>query len=242
ATLRFALSGESETPKSAVIRVGEGRPELPSDGFVRIEGYSGNIDLDGWVDVIIDGAVEGKGLGGLDLETSRLTADQLIFLDRQFSDVTVEFNVVGSDVKASFSGEDINGKVSFTGRSSGPSSLSAEFERLVLADPISSGLETDSDPADLPSLHLYVKSFRYLGVELGETRVEAYPTPTGFHFEKAEAASDQLTLNASGDWSLEEHRHRSDFDIHMTSESLGSFLQSMDISSSMAGGQTVVHF
>jgi uncharacterized protein YhdP len=28
----------------------------------------------------------------------------------------------------------------------------------------------------------------------------------------------------------------------MTSESLGSFLQSMDISSSMAGGQTVVHF
>ena len=242
ATLRFALSGESETPKSAVIRVGEGRPELPADGFVRIEGYSGKIDLDGWVDVIIDGAVEGKGLGGLDLETSRLTADQLIFLDRQFSDVMVEFNVVGSDVKARFSGEEINGKVSFTSRSSGPPSLSAEFERLVLGDPISSGMETDSDPADLPSLHLYVKSFRYLGVELGETRVEAYPTQTGFHFEKVEAASDQLTLNASGDWSLEDHRHRSKFDIRMSSESLGSFLQSMDISSSMAGGQTVVHF
>jgi uncharacterized protein (TIGR02099 family) len=242
ATLRFALSGESETPKSAVIRVGEGRPELPSDGFVRIEGYSGKIDLDGWVDVIIDGAVEGKGLGGLDLETSRLTADQLIFLDRLFSDVTVEFNVVGSDVKARFSGEEIDGKVSFTSRSSGLPSLSAEFERLALGDPISAGMETDSDPADLPSLHLYVKSFRYLGVELGETRVEAYPTQTGFHFDKVEAASDQLTLNASGDWSLEDHRHRSEFDIHMSSESLGSFLQSMDISSSMAGGQTVVHF
>jgi uncharacterized protein (TIGR02099 family) len=242
ATLRFALSGESEIPKSAVIRVGGGRPELPEDGFIRIEGNSGKIDLDGWVDVIIDGAVEGKGLGGLDLETSRLAADQLIFLDRLFSDVTVEFNVVGSDVKARFSGDDIDGKVSFTSRSSGLPSLSAEFERLALADPISSGMETDSDPADLPSLHLYVKSFRYLGVELGETRVEAYPTQTGFHFEKVEAASDQLTVYASGDWSLEEQRHRSEFDIHMTSESLGGFLQSMDISSSMAGGQTVVHF
>jgi uncharacterized protein (TIGR02099 family) len=242
ATLRFALSGESETPKSAAIRVGNGRPELPAEGFIGIEGNCEKIDLDGWVDVIIDGAVEGKGLGGLELETSSLAAGQLVFLDRPFSDVTVEFDVVESDVKARFSGEDINGKVSFTSRSSGLQSLSAEFERLALADPISSGMETDSDPADLPSLHLYVKSFRYAGVELGETRIEAYPTPAGFHFEKVEAASDQLAVYASGDWSLEENRHRSDFDIHMASESLGSFLQSMDISSSMAGGQTVVHF
>jgi len=242
ATMRFMLSGETEIPKSAVIRVGGGSPELPPEGFIRIEGDSGKIDLDGWVDVIIDGAVEGKGLGGLELETGRLAAGQLVFLDRLFSDVTVEFNVVESDFKASFSGEDIDGKVSFTRKDSGPPSLSAEFERLALADPISSGMEMESDPADLPSLHLYVKSFRYAGIELGETLIEAYPTPTGFHFEKVEAASDQLTVYASGDWSLEEHRHRSNFEIHMTSESLGGFLQSMDISSSMAGGQTVVHF
>ena len=168
--------------------------------------------------------------------------EQLVFLDRLFSDVTVDFNVVESDLKVSFSGEDIDGKVSFTRRGSGPPSLSAEFERLALADPISSGMEMDSDPADLPSLHLYVKSFRYAGIELGETRVEAYPTPTVFHFEKVETASDQLTVKASGDWSLENHQHRSNFDIHMTSESLGSFLQSMDISSSMKGGQTMVRF
>jgi len=242
ATLIFALSGESEIPKSALIQVGAGGGKLPPEGFIKIEGNCPEIDLDGWVDVIVDGAIEGKGLGGLELETSRLAAGQMVFLDRLFNDVTVEFKVVESDVKASFRGEDIDGKVSFTHRGSGPPSLSAEFERLALADPVSSGMEMDSDPADLPSLHLYVKSFRYAGVELGETRVEAYPTSTGFHFEKVEAASDQLTVNASGDWSLEGHRHRSNFEIHMTSESLGSFLQSMDISSSMAGGQTVVHF
>ncbi|MCH7506604.1 MAG: TIGR02099 family protein [Proteobacteria bacterium] len=242
ATVRFKLSGGSEIPQSAVIRLGQGRPELPPDGFIRIEGNSRKFDLDGWVDLIIDQAIEGEGLGGLEMETGRLVTGQLVFLDRLFSDVTVEFNVVESDLKVSFSGEDIDGKVSFTRRGSGPPSLSAEFERLALADPISSGMEMDSDPADLPSLHLYVKSFRYAGIELGETRVEAYPTPTGFHFEKVETASDQLTVKASGDWSLENHQHRSNFDIHMTSESLGSFLQSMDISSSMKGGQTMVRF
>ena len=242
ATLRFMLSGESEIPKSAVIRVGEGTSELPAEGFIRIEGNPTIFDLDGWADVIIGEAIEGESLGGLELETGRLAARQLVFLDRLFSDVTVEFNMAESELKASFSGEGIDGKVGFTRRDSGPPSLSAEFERLVLDVPISSGMEMDSDPAELPSLHLYAKSFRYAGIELGETRVEAYPTPTGFHFEKVEAASDQLTVKASGDWSLEDQRHRSNFDIHMTSESLGSFLQSMDISSSMGGGQTMVRF
>lgn len=242
ATMLFALSGESDTPKSIVIQPGGGRPELPPDGFIKIEGNASELDLDRWVELIIDGAVKGKGLGGLELQTGKLAVAQLVFLDRLFSDVALEFDVVEEDVKASLIGEDITGKVSFTRGGSGPTSLSAEFERLALADPISSGMDMDSDPADLPALHLYAKSLLYAGIELGETRIEAYPTATGFHFEKVEAASDQMSLNASGDWSLADHQHRSDFEIHMTSESLGSFLQSMDFSSSMEGGQTVVHF
>ena len=241
-TMRFAMNAESDAPRSSVIQVGGGLAELPADGLIRIQGDARELDLDGWVDVIIDGATDGKGMGGLDLENGNLIVEQMIFLDRWFSDVTMDFNVVESDVKARFSGEGIEGKVSFAQADGGLASLSAEFERLALAEPISSGMDVDSDPADLPALHLYVKSFLYLGVELGETRVEAYPTPEGFHFDKVEASSDQLNVNASGDWSLEGHRHRSDFDIHMSSESLGSFLQSLDISSSMEGGQTMVYF
>jgi uncharacterized protein YhdP len=79
-------------------------------------------------------------------------------------------------------------------------------------------------------------------VELGETRIEAYPTAKGFHFEKVDASSVQLSVQASGDWSLGEAGQRSDFKIHMASVSLGEFLSSMDISSSMEGGQTLVDF
>jgi uncharacterized protein YhdP len=83
---------------------------------------------------------------------------------------------------------------------------------------------------------------RYAGIELGETRIEAYPIANGFHFEKVDASSDRLKLQASGDWLLEENGQRSDFDIHITSESLGNFLQSMEISSPIQGGQTLVTF
>lgn len=240
--MRFDLSGESESPKSTAIRVGGGMPDLPPQGFIRLEGRSDELDLDGWMDVIIEDAQKGKGMGGLELEKGSLSTDRLIFLDRYFDDVSMEFQVVESDVRASFSAEDIDGKVSYTQGAGVTHSLSAEFERLALADPISSGMDMETDPAELPALHLYAKSFRYAGVELGETRIEAYPTATGFHFEKVDAASDQLIVQASGDWSLQEYRQRSDFRIHMSSESLGAFLESMDISSSMQGGQTVVKF
>ena len=240
--LRFDLSNEVESPRSAVIRVGGGIPDLPAQGLVRIEGSSEEIDLDGWIDVLIEDVEKGSGLGGLELEPGRLAAGRLIFLDRYFADVGLEFEVEGSDIKAVFSGEDIDGRVSFTRGVGEVRNLSAEFERLALADPVSSGMNMDTDPADLPALHLYAKSFRYAGVELGETRIEAYPTAEGFHFEKVDAESEQLSLQASGDWSLQDHQQRSDFRIHMTSESLGDFLETLDLSSAMQGGQTVVQF
>jgi len=242
ATLRFDLSEEADSPRSSVIRLGAGLPAMPPDGYIRIEGRSETIDLDGWIDVIIDGALGGRGMGGLELEKGSLEAEKLLFLDRYFDDVSMDFDVVDTDVRAEFSAEDIDGKVRFTSGTGAVSSLSAEFERLALADPVSTGLDMETDPAELPALHLYARSFRYLGVELGETRIEAYPTSKGFHFEKVDASSEQLSVQASGDWSLGEAGQRSDFKIHMASVSLGEFLNSMDISSSMEGGQTLVDF
>ncbi|MFC1689776.1 YhdP family protein [Pseudomonadota bacterium] len=240
--LRFDLSGNADSPHRAVIRLGEGLPSLPPKGLIRIEGGSETFDLDGWIDVIIDGALGGQGMGGLELEQGSVEADRLLFLDRYFDDVAMQFDVVDNDIRGVFKAEDIDGKIRFTTGEQGMSSLSAEFERLALADPVKSGVEMETDPADLPAVHLYVKSFRYLGVELGETRIEAYPTASGFHFEKVDASAEHLTVNASGDWSLSEGGQRSDFEIHMSSESLGDFLSTMDISSSMQGGQTVVDF
>jgi uncharacterized protein YhdP len=120
--------------------------------------------------------------------------------------------------------------------------MSAEFERLALADPESGGLNVEMDPRQFPALHLFARSLRYAGLEMGETRVEAYPTQKGFHFEKVEADSEQLSLQASGDWNLIDGGYRSDFSIMITAESLGGLMDSMDFSTSLEGGQTVLQF
>jgi uncharacterized protein (TIGR02099 family) len=242
ASLRFDLSGEDSSPLSAVIHLGSDLPALPGPGLIRLEGGSEYIDLDGWIDVIIDEAMSGGGVAGLSLEGGELDAGSVLFLDRNFDDVRLKFDVDGSDINAGFEAEDIDGSLRFTLGDSGTNSLSAEFDRLVLGDPVSTGVDMDSDPSELPALHLYVRSFSYAGVELGETRIEAYPTASGFHFEKVDASSEQISVQASGDWSLNEEGQRSDFKINMASESLGDFLQSLDISSSMEGGQTLVDF
>jgi uncharacterized protein (TIGR02099 family) len=241
-TLRFDLTDHAESPLSSVIRLGKGLPDMPPEGFIRIEGGTEVFDLDGWIDVIIDGALGGRGMGGLLLEKGDIQAGEMLFLDRYFKNVGMGFSVIDTDVHGEFKAADIDGKVRFTQGETGPGSLSAEFERLSLGDPVSTGMDTQTNPADLPALHLYARSFRYSGVELGETRIEAYPTAKGFHFEKVDASSEKLSVHASGDWSLGELGQRSDFEIHMSSESLGDFLNSMDISSAVQGGQTMVDF
>ena len=120
--------------------------------------------------------------------------------------------------------------------------MSGEFDRLLLPDPVSDGVTMETDPSELPEMHFYSKEFRYLGVDLGETRIEGYPVKNGFHIESIEAKSPSLTFSARGDWTRDEEGERSDFNIHITSESLGSVLEAMDLSSAMQGGQTSVHF
>ncbi len=225
----------------ALIRLGSATAEMPPPGRVRILGDAAELNLDDWVDLVLDESDSALGFGGLELETLQVSAAELRFLDRHFTAVDVGVSLGDEDIKAQFSGADIDGHVVYV-PAAGSSSLTAEFERLVLAKPVGGGVDMDTNPAELPALHLYARSFKYMGIEMGETRIEAYPTASGFHFETVESESDELSVRASGDWLLDEAGQRSDFKIVVTAESLGRFLQSMDISSSLEGGQTVLHF
>jgi uncharacterized protein (TIGR02099 family) len=240
--LRFDLPEGASAPRAGVLRLGGGRADMPPDGFLRLQGAGESVDLDGWLDLALDQAAHGQGLGQLALEWGRFTARELTFLDRVFSDVGVSLTVEEAGVRAEFASADLAGMVRYTTGVSGSHSLSAEFDRLVLGEPVSTGVEMDTNPGDLPALHLYAQSLQYAGIEWGETRIEAYPIANGFHFEKIDTSSERLKVQASGDWLLDEQGPRSDFDILFASESLGDFLQSLDFASPVQGGQTLVHF
>jgi uncharacterized protein (TIGR02099 family) len=240
--LRFDLPEGATSPRAGVLRLGGGRADMPPAGFLRIQGASETVDLDGWLDLVLDQVAHGKDMGELVLEWGRLTARELTFLDRVFSDVSVNLTVEEAGIRAEFASTDLTGAVRYKTGVSGSHSLFAEFERLVLGEPVSTGIEMDTNPGELPALHLYAQSLQYAGIEWGETRIEAYPIANGFHFDKIDASSERLKVQASGDWLLDERGQRSDFDIHFASESLGNFLQSLDFSSPVQGGQTLVHF
>jgi uncharacterized protein (TIGR02099 family) len=240
--LEMELSKEDSRPVRAAIELGGKVEALPEPGFFSVNGATSNFDLEGWTDLAID-RFSGQGeTDGLTLKSARVNAGRISVFDRQFDDVGLWMTYEDGIINGTFDGKDINGTVRYYKNDEGSHSMSGEFERLIMPDPAAEGMTVETNPADLPEMHFYCKQFGYLGMDLGETRIEGYPVSNGFHIESVEAQSNSFIFNARGDWTSDEQGERSDFNIRISSESLGSVLEAMDISSAMRGGQTLVHF
>ncbi|MGB5292391.1 MAG: YhdP family protein [Lysobacterales bacterium] len=240
--LKMELSKDDSSPVRAAVELGGKVEALPDNGLFKVSGSTDSFDLDGWIDLAIDQFAESDSPDGLSLQTASVDAGQISVFDRQFDDVGLWMNYEEGVITGTFDGQDIDGTVRYYRNDEGSHSMSGEFERLIMPDPVAEGLTVETDPAELPEMHFYCKEFGYLGLDLGETRIEGYPVANGFRIESVEAQSSGFIFNARGDLTRDDMGERSDFNIRITSESLGSLLEAMDISSAMRGGQTLVHF
>jgi len=239
---KIELSKDGGQPSRAAIELGGKVEELPGEGLFVVNGSSPEFDLDGWIDLVVDQFSAEPDDEGLKLKTANVDAEQVRVFDRLFDSVGLAMSYEDGIIIGNFDSQDINGVVRYYKNEEGSHSMSGEFERLMMPDAIAEGMKLETDPADLPEMHFYSKEFSYLGLELGETRIEGYPVKDGFHIESVEAQSERLNFSARGDWLRDDQGERSDFNIRITSESLGTVLEAMDISSAMRGGQTLVHF
>lgn len=242
AQLKMELAEDDARPVRAAVGLGGKAGDLPGEGLFVVTGSTPLLDLDGWLDVVIDKFSEEDEVGGLVFNSASLDAGQVRVFDRLFDNVGIKMQYQDDVFTGVFECPDLNGKIRYYQNESGSHSLTGEFERLIMPDPVAGGVTMETDPAGLPELRFYAKEFSYLGLDLGETRIEGYPVQNGFHLDSIEAKSPELELSASGDWIRDEQGERSDFNIRITSESLGTVLEAMDISSAMQGGQTMVHF
>lgn len=240
--MKMELSKDDSSPVRAAIELGGKVDALPGEGLFSVNGSTSSFDLDGWTDLAIDKFSESDNDDGLTLQTASVDAAQISIFDRQFEDVGLWMKYEDGIITGTFDSQDIDGSVRYYKNEEGSHSMSGEFERLIMPDPVAEGMTVETDPADLPEMHFYCKQFGYLGMDLGETRIEGYPVANGFHIESVEAQSAGFIFNARGDWIRDGQDERSDFNVRVTSESLGSVLEAMDISSAMRGGQTLVHF
>ena len=240
--LKMELSKDDARPVRAAVELGGKVEALPNEGLFSVNGSSSSFDLESWVELAVDRFSEAGESGGLILQAAHVDAGQIAVFDRQFDNVGLWMTYEEGIITGRFDGQDINGTIRFYKNEEGSHSMSGEFERLIMPDPVAEGMNVETDPADLPEMHFYCKQFSYLGLDLGETRIEAYPVANGFRIESVEAQSSSFLFTARGDWTRDETGERSDFNIRISSESLGSVLEAMDISSAMRGGQTLVHF
>jgi len=242
AQLRMELSADGTQPQRAAIELGGQVKSLPAKGLFSVDGRTDTFDLDGWIDVAVGRLSDQDNPGGLSLNTASVEAQQLSVFDRPFANVAMRMSYEDGVISGVFDGQDINGTVRYYKNEEGAHSMSGEFERLIMPDPVAEGMKMNTDPAELPEMHFYCKDFGYLGLNLGETRIEGYPVANGFHIESVEAQSPSFDFSARGDWTKGENGDRSDFNIRISAESLGAVLEAMNISSAMRGGQTLVHF
>lgn len=240
--LKMELAADDGRPLRAALRLGGTVAKLPADGQFVIDGTVPKLDLDGWIDWTVDRLSQSGGGKGLALQSADVQAGQVVIFNRLFDNVAMTMGYEGDVIAGTFDGKDINGKVRYYKNQQGSHSLTGEFERLIMPDPVAGGMTMESDPGELPEIHFYSKEFSYLGLDLGETRIEGYPVQNGYHIASVEAHSPKLDFDAAGDWLKGADGVRSDFKINITSESLGALLDAMNISSVVQGGQTVIHF
>ncbi len=240
--LKMELAEDTASPVRASIGLEEKAGDLPAAGTFVIAGSAPVINLDNWLDLTMNRFKQNEESDGLILKSATVDAKQIIVFNRQFDVVGLKLQYEEGTITGDFDAEDIAGNIRYYQNEAGSHSVTGEFGRLIMPDPVAQGITIESNPAELPELHFFSKEFSYLGLELGETRIEGYPVKNGFHFESIKAQSPRTSFNVRGDWLRDDQGERSDFDIHIAAEDLGALLEAMDISSAMQGGQTQVNF
>ncbi|MEJ2535226.1 MAG: AsmA-like C-terminal region-containing protein, partial [Gammaproteobacteria bacterium] len=242
-----ATGSDTGEPSEAAIRrlsiqLGPGEAEMPPPGFFALHGAAAEVDLDRWMREMTAYFSDGRERGRLELSEVEFSAGRLTLLNRVFDDARVDIDYRDGVLQAYLEAPAIAGRVRYHRAEGGAHSLHAEMQRLYLPRASTGATLGRLDPTDLPELHLFIDDLRYGDMDLGDTRIEAFPVADGLRFDSVESTTDFMNFQARGDWLTGDEGERSDFDIVMTSESLGSLVEALDLSSVLQGGQTMVRY
>lgn len=207
---------------------------IPDVGLVAV-GQVPVLDAAGWAAFAL--ASSGSGAG---LQRADIYAGELDVVDRAFAETRLSFAREADGALAlSFSGDVLRGELQIPTTDIAARGITARFERLYWPSQAPSAqVAAAGNPAAVPPLHLHIEDFRFGDAALGEARLETYPTPEGLHVERLDTTSKDLTIRASGDWTLIDQRERSNFHLAFSAPDLGAMLNALGFSELIEGGQT----
>ena len=221
----------------------------PRDSMV-LRGQVDELDLSGWLAIRSDLFGQPTAQNRPWLQHVNIETRHLRLLQHDMEQTRLELRQDNGFWKARLEGERMQGEIQASIYPGPDDTLIADFERIAWPRPNTDQLEALGKEAqqhsirvsEIPRLHLLAEDFQLGNIDLGQIRLEAYPIADGLRIERVQARSDQLSLNASGDWLEDGQRTHSQFQIHLGVQSLGKLLARLGYANLIQGGQTVANF
>ncbi|MGD9582588.1 MAG: YhdP family protein [Lysobacterales bacterium] len=215
-------------------------PEPDPQAGVRITGAVTAADLIGWATLVGTGSGDREGTG-VSLSAD-LHAEQLDLFGRSFANSDIKVRGKSPSTRISLHGDGIDGDVDVVAGGVDPGGITAQFATLHWpeADPhaTATGAST-TDPARIPPLHASIVDLKLGRAHFGRTRIETRPDAEGMRIEEMDTQSPELTMRATGQWSLIDGVESSALDINFSAEDVGKMLHGLGYDSAIAGGQTI---
>ncbi len=225
---------------STHILLGGGRmPEHDKSGFW-LGGQLQQLDLGQWVELLRD-SLPGE-TGGMDtgLPHSRidLKVGKLMLYQQQFDEVSLQGGNSAKDWHLRVTSRDADGRISLP-RGSPDRPVKLDFQRLRFRSVSSEGPGRPFDPGAIPALDIRCRKFLFDDYDLGEMVMRTRPGNDGLKLETLSFHSPLTRIDAHGKWRKQGPRHRSDFNIHVTSGKLRNLLRQFGYSdAAIKGGDT----
>ncbi|CAM5265739.1 YhdP family protein [Rhodanobacter lindaniclasticus] len=250
-------------PFAGTLAFGTRMPQVLPDHGMRIRGHAARMDVAGWVQrTVADAGGDGPTLESIDVST-----DQALGFGRSLGTLAVRAALQPGVLNVDVDGPAMAGNIKVPTDELDKRGVTARMERLhwprqpvasaaaaatsvpavaagtpadqpappvVVDDPANTGI----NPAALPPLHLWVRDLRLGDANLGEARLETWPTPKGMHIEQLRSLSKRVQVTASGDWEGSATNSRTRMRISFSAEDLGAMLSAFGYDGLVDGGKT----
>jgi len=92
-------------------------------------------------------------------------------------------------------------------------------------------------PTDLPKFEGIFKKFYLDDVFLGRLDFKSSHKKKGMRFDEVILSARNMKLVASGDWLYNQHKHKTEFDVTLSSKNFGTMLTDLGFKPTLAGGE-----
>jgi len=235
----FALDGQMHMQRGE-IRLADGPAKLPDGSGMRIAGVFPSFSFSQWIPIFKHASAASvkpaatattttDGVNQVDVSV----ADVELF-HRHFTNASVRALWQGGSWQTQVDSEQLKGTAQIPVDAQTP--LIMDMERMYLSSSGAAGTEQD-DPRDWPPLHIQSQSFQYDGIDFGSLLVNASRGPAGLHMNELQLRSQDMDVQAHGDWLFANDKQFSSFTITFDSSNVGKSLSRLGYADTIKGGK-----